>query len=93
MSKRLALRAVTLAAAVAAGTAGLAAPSYASDAPPPPPRPIMGCVADFLTMSSPGLGGTVTIDPDLVVTVDPNPALGVANAVTGATVRLVECVV
>jgi hypothetical protein len=91
MSKRL--RAVTFAAAVAAGTAGLAAPSYASEAPPPPPRPVLACVVAFLTMSSPGLSGTVTIGPDYVVTVDPNPALGVAGAVTGATVRLVDCAV
>lgn len=52
-----------------------------------------GCVEDALRSSSPGLGGTVTVHPDGSVTVDPNPAVGFANATAGTARTFVDCVV
>jgi hypothetical protein len=52
-----------------------------------------GCVTQFLKQPSPGLGGTVVLNPDGSVTVNPNPALGVAGALAGSTQAFVACVV
>ena len=52
-----------------------------------------GCVDDLLRSSSPGLGGTVTIDPAGPVTIDPNPARDFAAATAGTARAFVDCVV
>jgi hypothetical protein len=73
-----------LAAAVLGATALGTVPAHAS---------ADGCVTQLLHSGSPGLGGTVTVNPDGSVTVSPVPAENFARSTAGTAVAFVNCVV
>lgn len=73
------LRAATAAAAIAV-SALAAAPAHA------------GCADDLLKSNAPGLGKTVTVNPDGSITINPNPAAGFVGAEAGNAQAFVDCV-